>query len=107
MVWNRVQRRPAEVDGRDLVGLSRLEAEAAFGRLIGRTSGGDKLPVSSRWQVRYSGVTVDCRDEYDAKSLAWRLFRKGFRVSARTIEGAIPAHRVESDQMTDWLLDPG
>jgi hypothetical protein len=106
MVWNRVQRRPAEVDGRELVGLSREQAEAAFGRLIGRNSGGG-LPLSSRWQVTYSGVIVDCRDEYDAKSLARRLVRKGFRVSARTIEGALPAHRVEPDQMTDWLLDSG
>jgi hypothetical protein len=105
MVWDRVQRRAAEVDGREFVGLSREEAEAAFG-LIGRNSGGE-LPMSSGWQVTYSGIVVDCRDEEDAKHLARRLVRKGFRVSARTIEGALPAHRVEPDQMTDWLLDSG
>jgi hypothetical protein len=106
MVWDREKRCPAEVDGRELVGLSRLEAEAAFGRLIGRDSGKD-LPMSSGWQVTYSGVVVDCRDEEDAKRLARRLVGKGFRVSAGTIEGALAAHRVEPDQMTDWLLDPG
>jgi len=105
MVWNRVLRRPAEVDGRELVGLSRDEAEAAFGRLIGRNSGGE-LPMSSRWQVTYSGIVVDCHDEEDAKRLARRLVGKGFRVSARTIEGAIPAHCVEPDQMTDCRQAP-
>jgi hypothetical protein len=106
MVWDRVKRRPAVLDDRELVRLSRLEAEATFGRLIGRNSGGE-LPMSSRWQVTYSGIVVDCRDEDDAKRLARRLVGKGFRVSARTIEGALAAHRVEPDQMTDWLLDPG
>jgi hypothetical protein len=106
MVWDRVKRCPAVVDGRELVGLSREEAEAAHGRLIGRNSAKD-LPMPSGWQVTYSGVVVDCRDEEDAKRLARRLVGKGFRVSARTIEGALSAHRVEPDQMTDWLLDSG
>jgi hypothetical protein len=106
MVWDRVKHRPAVVDGRELVGLSREEAEAAHGRLIGRNSGKD-LPMSSGWQVTYSGVVVDCRDEEDAKRLARRLVGKGFRVSAGTIEGALPTRRVEPDQMTDWLLDSG
>jgi hypothetical protein len=57
--------------------------------------------------VTYSGVVVDCRDEEDAKRLARRLVGKGFRVSAGTIEGALPTRRVEPDQMTDWLLDSG
>jgi hypothetical protein len=56
------------------------------------------------WQVSYSGITVDCRDEQDAKSLARELVRKGFRVSAETIEGAVAARRIEPDQMEDWLL---
>jgi hypothetical protein len=63
-----------------------------------------KVPMPSAWQVIYSGVIVDCRDEQDAKSLARELVRKGFRVSARTVEGAIVARRVEPDQMEDWLL---
>jgi hypothetical protein len=41
-------------------------------------------------------MIVDCRDEQDAKSLARELVRKGFRVSAGTIEGAITARRVEA-----------
>jgi signal transduction histidine kinase len=63
-----------------------------------------KVPTPSAWQVNYSGIIVDCRDEQDAKSLARELLRKGFRVSAGTIDGAIATRRVEPDQMEDWLL---
>jgi hypothetical protein len=38
MVWDRVKRRPAVLDDRELVRLSRLEAETAVGHLIGRNS---------------------------------------------------------------------
>jgi hypothetical protein len=75
MVWDRVKRRPAVLDDRELVRLSRLEAEATFGRLIGRNSGGE-LPMSSRWQVTYCGRIVDCRDEHDAKLLARELIKR-------------------------------
>jgi hypothetical protein len=61
--------------------------------------------MESAWQLNYSGIIVDCRDEQDAKNLARELVRKGFRVSARTIEGAVAARRVEPDEMGDWLLD--
>jgi len=59
----------------------------------------------SAWQLNYSGIRVECRDEQDAKSLARKLVRKGFRVSAGTIEGAITARRVEPDEMKAWLSD--
>jgi hypothetical protein len=105
MVWDRVKRRPAVVDGRELVGLSREEAEAAHGRLIGRNSGGDKRPASTGWRVFYSGILVNCRDEEDAKSLARELIKRRFRVSAETAEGVLPAQRIEPTQMKQWLAD--
>jgi hypothetical protein len=62
-----------------------------------------QLPVSSGWRVTYSGRIVDCRDEPDAKSLARELIKRGFRVSAGTIEGVSPARRIEPTQMKEWL----
>jgi ActR/RegA family two-component response regulator len=61
--------------------------------------------MPSAWQLNYSGIIVDCRDEQDAKSLARMLVRKGFRVSAETIEEAIAARRIEPGEMEDWLSD--
>jgi hypothetical protein len=74
-------------------------------RLSGQGFDNKEGPMPSAWQLNYSGIIVDCRDEQDAKSLARELVRKGFRVSAGTIEGAVAARRVEPDQMEDWLLD--
>jgi hypothetical protein len=104
MVWDRVKRRPAVLDVRELARLSRLEAEAAIGRLIGRNTGG-RLPMSTGWRVTYSGRIVDCRDEHDAKSLARGLTKRGFRVSAETIEEVSPARRIEPTQMNEWLAE--
>jgi signal transduction histidine kinase len=104
VVWDRVKRGPAVVDGRELARLSREDAYAAIALLNGPSFDNKKVPMPSAWQVHYCGIIVDCRDEQDAKSLARELVRKGFRVSAGTIEGAIAARRVEPDQMEDWLL---
>ena len=103
IVWDRVKRGPAVVDGRALARLSREDAYAAIALLNGPSF--KKVPMPSAWHVNYSGITLDCRDEQDAKSLARELVRKGLWVSAGTIEGAIVARRVEPDQMEDWLLD--
>jgi hypothetical protein len=73
--------------------------------LGGQSFDNKEVPMPSAWQLNYSGIIVDCRDEQDAKSLARELVRKGFRVSAGTIEGAVAARRVEPDDMEDWLLD--
>ena len=105
VVWDRVKRGPAIVDGRALARLSREDAYAAIALLKGPNFNSKKVPISSTWQVNFSGVTVDCRDEQDAKSLARELIRKGFWVSAGTIEGAFAARRVEPHHMEEWLLD--
>jgi hypothetical protein len=104
IVWDRVKRGPAILDDRELVRLSRSAAEAAIQGLIGQEPVG-KFPVSSGWRLRYSGRVVDCRDEPDAKSLARELIKRGFRVSAGTIEGVSPARRVEPTQMKEWLAE--
>jgi hypothetical protein len=104
MVFDRVKRGPAVLDDRELVRLSRSAAEAAIGHLIGQNSVG-QLPMSSGWRVTYSGRIVDCRDEPDAKSLARELIKKGFRVSARTLEEVSPARRIEPIQMKEWLAE--
>ena len=99
MVWDRVKRRPAVVDGRELARLPLEDAYAADALLNGQSFDDTDVPMPSAWQLNYSGMIVDCRDEQDAKSLARELVRKGFRVSAGTIEGAITARRVEPDEM--------
>jgi hypothetical protein len=101
MVFDRVKRGPAVLDDRELVRLSRSAAEAAIGHLIGH----GQLPMSSGRRVTYSGRIVDCRDEPDAKSLARELIKKGFRVSARTIEEVSPARRIEPIQMKERLAE--
>jgi hypothetical protein len=80
-------------------------AKRYLARLSGQSFDNKEVPMPSAWQLNYSGIIVDCRDEQDAKSLARELVRKGFRVSAGTIEGAEAARRVEPDEMEDWLLD--
>ena len=104
MVWDRVKRRPAVLGERELVRLSRSEAESAAGHLIGRNSAGE-LPKSSGWRVTYCGRLVDCRDEHDAKSLARGLLKRGFWVSAETSDEMSPARRIEPSQMKQWLTD--
>jgi hypothetical protein len=64
-----------------------------------------QLPMSSGWRVTYSGRIVDCRDESDAKALARELIKKGFRVSARTIEEVSSARHIEPIQMKEWLAE--
>jgi hypothetical protein len=105
LVWDRLKRGPAVVDGRELARLPLEDAYAAIALLNGASFDSKKVPMPSSWQLNYSGIIVNCRDELDAKSLARELFRKGFRVSARTIEGARTARRVEPDEMADWLSD--
>jgi hypothetical protein len=75
-----VKRGPAVVDGREVARLSRENAYAAIALLDGPSVDGKKVPMPTAWQVIYSGIVVDCRDEQDAKSLAEDLVRKGFRV---------------------------
>jgi hypothetical protein len=108
LVWDRVKRGPAVVDGREVARLSRENAYAAIALLDGPSFDGKKVPMPSAWRVIYSGIIVDCRDEQDAKSLARELVRKGFRVSAEeaiATEGRITTHRVDPDQIENWLLE--
>ena len=105
MVWDRLKRRPAVVDGRELARLPLEDAHTAIALLNGASFDSKRVPLPSPWQLNYSGIVVNCRDELDAKNLARELLRKGFRVSARTIEGAITARRIEPGEMEDWLSD--
>jgi hypothetical protein len=84
LVWDRVKRGPAVVDGREVVRLSRENAYAAVALLDGPSVDGRKVPMPTAWQVIYSGIIVDCRDEQDAKSLAQELVRRGFRVRLKS-----------------------
>jgi len=106
LVWDRVKRGPAVVAGRELARLPRDDANTAIALLNGASFDAKSLPMPSAWQLTYSGITVNCRDEQDAKSVARLLLRKGFRVSARTVEGAAAERRVEPGEIADWLSSP-
>jgi hypothetical protein len=105
MVWDRAKRGPALIDNRPLVQLSREAANAAVRSLSGENQDDDQISQSAtKWQVTYGGhVTVDCRDEHDAKMLAQRLVEKGYRISARTRAGLLPARIIEPYEIRAWV----
>jgi hypothetical protein len=100
MVWDRLQRGPATRNDRKLIRLSREEADVEVARLIGR---GDRdAPEPSAWEIRHGGLTIECRDEHDAKKVAGGLYRRGHRVSARRCN---PTRSIEPNQMRGWLSE--
>jgi hypothetical protein len=67
-------------NGSHATGCSRQSAPKRYlAPLIGESLDNKEVPMPSAWQLNYSGIIVDCRDEQDAKSLARELVRKGFR----------------------------
>jgi hypothetical protein len=106
MVWDRGRRGPAVLDNRKLGRLSLEQAEAALASLTGMGAflDGGLRTEGSGWLVIYGGgLTVDCRDELDAKRLARNLVLKGHRVSART--GQWPPRAIEKEQISAWLSE--
>ena len=106
MVWDRGRRGPAVLDNRKLGRLSLEEAEAALASLTGMGAFLDRRLTTegSGWLVIYGGgLTVDCRDELDAKRLARNLVLKGHRVSARTRQW--PRRAIEKEQISAWLSE--
>lgn len=107
MVWDRVDRSPAILDGKALVHLTAEQAELAAAELTGQPLMSRKLtdiPVNNELLVICSGgVTRPCAHEVDAKLLARELLKRGHRVSAKTIDGVLPARIVEPDQIYAWL----
>jgi hypothetical protein len=56
------------------------------------------------WVIEYGTLTVDCRDEEDAKRIVRRLHRRA-KVIARTAYGVLPGKRLEGADMTGWLSE--
>jgi hypothetical protein len=56
------------------------------------------------WVIEYGTLTVDCRDEEDAKRIVRGLYRRA-RVIARTGYGAFPMRRLEGADLTRWLSE--
>jgi hypothetical protein len=56
------------------------------------------------WVIEYGTLTVDCRDEEDAKRIV-RNLRNRARVIARTGYGALPGRRLEGEDLTRWLSE--
>jgi hypothetical protein len=52
------------------------------------------------WVVEYGPMSIDCRDEEDAKRIVRSLRR---RVVARTADGASPRRWFEGEDLTKWL----
>jgi hypothetical protein len=56
------------------------------------------------WVIEYGTLTVDCRDEEDAKRIVRGLYRRA-RVAARTGYGVFPARRLEGADLATWLSE--
>jgi hypothetical protein len=56
------------------------------------------------WVIEYGTLTVDCRDEEDAKRIV-RNLRNRARVIARTGYGVLPGRRLEGEDLTRWLSE--
>jgi len=56
------------------------------------------------WVIEYGTLTVDCRDEEDAKRIV-RGLRHRARVIARTAYGVSPARRLEGTDLKRWLSE--
>jgi hypothetical protein len=106
MVWDREKRGPAMVGDRALVRLTQEQAELALVGLTGQVRA-SKDPLNYKtWEVIYgAGTTVPCTHEVDAKLLARELIKRGHKVSAKTIEGVLPARSIEPHQVYAWLAE--
>ena len=55
------------------------------------------------WVVEYGPMSIDCRDEEDARRIARNLRRRRGRVVARTADGVSPRRWFEGEDLTKWL----
>jgi hypothetical protein len=55
------------------------------------------------WVVEYGPMSIDCRDEEDAKRIVRSLRRRKGRVVARTAGGVSPRRWFEGADLTKWL----
>jgi hypothetical protein len=85
--------------------------EAGAGSLFGRPKmsrssfqQGEPLASNSKWVIEYGNLSVDCRDEDDAKAMVRRLRQKG-KLVARTAFGVSPGRRIEGVDITSWLAE--
>jgi len=65
------------VDGRELARLPLEDANSAVALLNGASFDGKKVPMPSPWQLSYSGIIVNCRDEQTRKAWRGSSFGKG------------------------------
>jgi hypothetical protein len=60
--------------------------------------------VRGSWVIEYGTLTVDCRDEEDAKRIVRGLHHRA-RVIARTGYGVIPIRILEGADLATWLSE--
>jgi hypothetical protein len=73
-----------------------IERAAALVADLGRCIGSGSSPL-------YGPMSIDCRDEEDAKRIARNLRRRRGRVVARTAVGVSPRRWFEGEDLTQWL----
>ena len=56
------------------------------------------------WVIEFGTLTVDCRDEEDAKRIVRRLDYRA-EVVVRTAYGVLPGKRFEDADLTRWLSE--
>jgi hypothetical protein len=65
---------------------------------------GETLASNSNWVIEQGSLSIDCRDEGDAKAMVRRLRQRG-RLVARTAFGVSPGRRIEGADVTSWLAE--
>jgi hypothetical protein len=109
MVWDRENRRAADIDGKTLIHMTAAQAEVALSDLTGqppRVRKASDISINNEWQVTYAGgATLPCAHEVDAKLLARELIKRGHIVSAKTVEGVLPAKLIRPDEIYAWLRE--
>jgi hypothetical protein len=95
------------VGNRALVRLTQGEAELALAGLTGQVRKQSPDPADYKtWLVTYgAGASVSSTHEVDAKLLGRELIKKGHKVSAKTIDGMLPARSIEPHQVSAWLVE--
>jgi hypothetical protein len=56
------------------------------------------------WVIEYGTLSIDCRDEADAKKIVRGLHQRGSLV-ARTAFGVLPGRRLEGEDLANWLSE--
>jgi hypothetical protein len=71
---------------------------------MSRSSSAEKIDSHAPWVIEWGTLSVDCRDEEDAKKIVRGLRHEG-RLIARTAFEVSPRRWLEGQDLTKWLSE--